>query len=175
MLSPQQPDARNFESQTLYKSQIIYDEAQSLGWPFVMYYNGKLKSGFERIGMAVSRDMIHWHRYGLGPVIANGEAQMKGISGDPQIVKIGDVWTMFYFGAFWKPQAFDTFACSYDLVHWTKWEGAPLVEPSETYDKTYAHKPWVLKWDGVVYHFYCAVGSEGRVLALATSKDLKRE
>jgi hypothetical protein len=25
----------------------------------------------------------------------------------------------------------------------------------------------------VAYHFYCAVGSEGRVIALATSRDLK--
>jgi len=25
----------------------------------------------------------------------------------------------------------------------------------------------------VVYHFYCAVGDEGRVIALATSQDLK--
>jgi hypothetical protein len=25
----------------------------------------------------------------------------------------------------------------------------------------------------VVYHFYCAVGTEGRVIALATSEDLK--
>ena len=40
---------------------------------------------------------------------------------------------------------------------------AHLVEPSEPFDKTYAHKPWVLKWNGVVYHFYCAVGSEDRV------------
>ena len=31
----------------------------------------------------------------------------------------------------------------------------------------------MLKHDGVVYHFYCAVGNEGRVIALATSKDLR--
>jgi hypothetical protein len=30
----------------------------------------------------------------------------------------------------------------------------------------------VLKYRGVVYHFYCAVGDQGRVIALATSKDL---
>lgn len=36
----------------------------------------------------------------------------------------------------------------------------------------YAHKPWVLKHDGIVYHFYCAVGDRGRVIALATSKPL---
>ena len=47
-----------------------------------------------------------------------------------------------------------------------------LITPSESYDKKYAHKPWVIKWNGVVYHFYNAVGSEGRVIALATSKEL---
>ena len=173
VLGPKPPDAREFESKTLYKSQIIHDEKNSLGWPFVMFYNGKVKNGYERIGMAVSKDMVHWNRYGNEPVVGNGEAKKNGITGDPQIVKIGDVWTMFYFGAGWKPHAFDTFACSYDLVHWTKWDGENLIEPSEPFDKTYAHKPWVLKWNGVVYHFYCAVGSEGRVIALATSKDMK--
>lgn len=172
-LSPDQSDARSFETLTLYKSQIIRDKSKSIGWPFVMYYNAKAKNGYERIGMAVSKDMVHWNRLGQNPVVANGEAQQRGISGDPQIVKIGDVWVMFYFGAFWKPDAFDTFACSYDLLNWTKWEGKHLIEPSEPYDKQYAHKPWVVKWKGVVYHFYSAVGSEGRVIAVATSHDMK--
>ncbi len=56
----------------------------------------------------------------------------------------------------------------------TDWDGADLVAPSEAYDKRYAHKPWVIKWDGVVYHFYNAVGSSGRVIALVTSKDLTK-
>lgn len=175
VLGPRQADVRRFEAKTLYKSQVIHDEAESLGWPFVMFYNGKYKNGFEQIGMAVSRDLVNWTRYGTNAVLVNGEARQNGMSGDPQIVKIGDVWTMFYFGAGWKPKAFDTFACSYDLVHWTKWDGAHLVQPSEPFDKTYAHKPWVLKWNGVVYHFYCAVGERGRVIALATSRDLKAD
>jgi predicted GH43/DUF377 family glycosyl hydrolase len=173
ILSPKDEDVREFEKKTLYKTQIIHDQTASLGFPFVAFYNGKLKNGYERIGMAVSKDMIHWQRYGTNCVLANGEDRQRGMSGDPQIVKIGDVWTMFYFGAGWKPGAFDTFACSYDLVHWTKWDGQNLVEPSEDFDCIYAHKPWLVKWNGVVYHFYCAVGSEGRVIAVATSKDLK--
>jgi hypothetical protein len=32
-----------------------------------------------------------------------------------------------------------------------------------------------VKHDGVVYHFYCAVGDQGRVIGLATSKDLKAQ
>jgi len=38
-------------------------------------------------------------------------------------------------------------------------------------DRKYAHKPWVIKWKGTVYHFYTAVGEYGRAIALATSKD----
>ncbi len=165
-----QPDCRPFEQATLYKSHIIYDKSETLGHPFVMFYNGRQKGeAIERIGIAVSDDMRRWRRYGDSPVIDNG----KGISGDPQIAKIGDVWVMFYFGAFWKPKAFDTFACSYDLVHWRTWNGPHLVEPSEPWDEKYAHKPWVVKYKDVVYHFYCAVGDRGRVIALATSKDLR--
>ena len=173
VLTPKQSDVRPFERKTLYKSQIIYDKSKSLGWPFVMYYNAKYKNGYEQIGMAVSRDMIHWRRYGSHSVIVNGEAKKNGISGDPQIVKIGKVWLMFYYGAGWRPHAFNTFACSYDMVHWTKWTGPNLMQPSEPYDHTYAHKPWFLKYKGVVYQFYCAVGNEGRVIALATSVNLK--
>jgi hypothetical protein len=174
VLSPAQPDTRDFEHTTLYKSAIIRDEARTLGAPFVMFYNGKAPPyGQESIGLAISDDLRVWRRLGHGPVINNVGPAPWAISGDPQLAKIGDVWVMFYFGAFWKPGAFDTFAASYDLVHWTKWDGPHLVEPSEPYDKQFAHKPWVLKHEGVVYHFYCAVGDQGRVIALATSKDLR--
>jgi len=175
VLSPSQPEARAYENVTLYKSTIIRDADRTLGHPFVMFYNAKTKFGkvsHEAIGMAVSDDMVNWRRFGAEPVVDNAPGQ-AAISGDPQIVKMGDLWVMFYFGHRWKPKAFDTFAVSRDLVHWTKWDGAHLIEPSEPWDQTFAHKPWVLKHAGVVYHFYCAVGDQGRVIALATSKDLK--
>jgi predicted GH43/DUF377 family glycosyl hydrolase len=169
VLTRDQPDVRDWERLTYFKSNIIRDPQKSLGYPFIMYYNAKSPRKHELIGMAVSNDMVTWLRYGDDAIIDAG----RGISGDPQLVKIGDVWVMFYFGAFWRPGAFDTFACSYDLAHWTKWTGPDLIASSEPWDKTFAHKPWVLKVDGVVYHFYCAVGEEGRVIALATSKPMK--
>jgi predicted GH43/DUF377 family glycosyl hydrolase len=167
VLGPSQKDARPFENVTLYKSNIIRDLQESLGYPFVMFYNAKGKH--ESIGMAVSKDMQHWVRYGKDPIVDNG----RGISGDPQVMRIGDVWVMFYFGAHWRPKAFDTFACSRDLVHWTKWDGPDLVAPSEPWDSQYAHKPWLVNHDGVVYHFYCAVGNQGRCIAVATSRDMR--
>ncbi|PWJ58059.1 hypothetical protein CLV98_105241 [Dyadobacter jejuensis] len=169
LLSPEDEDVRWFENKTIYKSLVIHDKLQHTGHPFVMYYNAKGDTAkYESIAMAVSDDMLTWKRYGEHPIITKG----KGICGDAQIAKIGDIYVMFYFGAFWKPGAFERFACSYDLINWTDWDGADLIAPSEAYDKTYAHKPWVIQWNGVVYHFYNAVGESGRVIALATSKDL---
>ena len=80
VLSTEDPDVRWFEAQTLYKSNIIWDKDETLGHQFVMYYNGKQKvEWIERIGMAVSDDMIHWKRYGTEPVIDTP----IGISGRP--------------------------------------------------------------------------------------------
>ena len=149
------------------------------GYPFVMYYNAngdtakdnKRTRWFERIGMAVSNDMVNWKRFQAEPIVHHP----VGITGDPWLQKIGDVWVMFYFGAFWQDRkgAFNRFACSYDLVNWTDWNGDNLVESSESFDEKYAHKSCVVKWNGVVYHFYNAVNNkEQRGIAVATSKDL---
>ena len=170
VLNPNDVNIRWFENKTIYKSSVIHDKTKRTGFPFVMYYNAKGDTAdFESIGMAVSDDMVSWKRFGKNPVIT----KYGGICGDAQIVKIDDIYVMFFFGAFWKPGAFERFACSYDLVNWTEWNGVDLVAPSEDYDENYAHKPWVIKWNGTVYHFYNAVGKQGRVIALATSKKIK--
>ena len=172
-------DARWWENKKQFKSTVIYDQKKTTGYPFVMYYNAngdtavdnKQTRWFERIGMAVSKDMVNWQRFNTEPVVHHP----VGITGDPAIQKIGDTWVMFYFGAFWKDRkgAFNRFACSYDLVNWTDWNGNNLVESSEPFDERYAHKSWVLMYNGVVYHFYCAVNNKDqRGIAVATSKDL---
>lgn len=172
-------DAGWWENVTLYRSTVIRDKTNSLGFPFVMFYNAKGNKGnpgerdAERIGMAVSNDMEHWERRKENPVL---DHQM-GITGDPYIQKIGNVWVMFYFGAWWPGThgAFNHFACSYDLVHWTDWKGEHLVKPSEPYDAKYAHKSSVLKYKGVVYHFYTATDANNKYrIAVATSIDLGR-
>lgn len=173
VLSANDKDARWFERGTIFKSSIIQDDRLLTGMPFVMFYNARGDTAeYESIGMAVSEDMEHWSRYGKDPVIS--QHQKGTISGDAQIVRMGDLYVMFYFGAFWNGSktAVERFAVSRDLVHWREWDGEDLVKPSEPYDATYAHKPCVLKWKGVVYHFYTAVGDHGRVIALATSKPL---
>ena len=170
-------NAQWYDNSTLYKSCIIEDKEKLTGFPFVMFYNArgdsiKPERGAERISMALSQDMIHWKRYENNPIINHH----TGICGDAVIQKIDDLYVMFYFGAFWPDQdaaAFNRFACSYDLIHWTDWEGPNLIEASEQYDALFAHKSYVIKYREVVYHFYNAVDRSGnRGIALATSKDL---
>ncbi|WP_201301081.1 glycoside hydrolase family protein [Sunxiuqinia indica] len=177
VLSPLDDDVRWYDNSTMYKNFVIEDKEQHTGHPFVMYYNARGDSinpdkGAERISMAVSDDMVHWKRFGDHPLINHH----TGISGDAVFQKIGDIYVMFYFGAFWPdqdPAAFNRFACSYDLIHWTDWNGPNLIEPSEKYDALFAHKSYVIKHDGIVYHFYNAVDKKGnRGIALATSKDI---
>ena len=177
VIMPNDSDARWYDNSTIFKSSVIKDEKKLTGYPFVMVYNARGDSinpakGAERISMAVSNDMVHWKRFGKEPVINHH----KGISGDAVIQKIGNVYVMFYFGAFWPDQdaaAFNRFACSYDLMHWTDWKGPNLIEPTEEYDRLFAHKSCVIKHKDIVYHFYNAVDKKGnRGIALATSKDI---
>ncbi|MBI1307708.1 MAG: glycosylase [Bacteroidetes bacterium] len=167
----------DWENKKLYKSSIIWDSSEITGHPFVMYYNAvgdtsNKKNWVERIGMATSDDMIRWNRFPGNPILDHG----MGLTGDAVVQKIDSVYVMFYYGAFWpegREEAFDRFACSYDLIHWTDWTGDDLIKSSEKYDIKYAHKPCVIKWNGIVYHFYAAVNEkEQRGIAVATSKDI---
>jgi predicted GH43/DUF377 family glycosyl hydrolase len=174
-------DVRWWENKKLYKSTVVEDASRSTGYRFIMYYNANGDTSgnkpafrwFERIGMAVSNDMMHWKRFQTDPVMGH----KVGITGDAVVQKWNNLWIMFYFGAFWEGRknkdAFNRFACSYDGIHWTDWKGEDLIAPSENYDATYAHKSYVLKYKGVVYHFYCAVDKkDNRGIAVATSSDL---
>lgn len=171
-------DVRWWENRKLFKSTVIWDKDKTTGHPFVMYYNANGDTAvnnpktrwFERTGMAVSDDMLHWRRFEKEPVVHHP----AGITGDAVIQKMGNVWVMFYFGAFWqeKKGAFNRFAASYDLVNWTDWQGEDLISSSQPYDEKFAHKPFVIKHNGVVYHFYCAVNNKDqRGIAVATSVD----
>ncbi len=181
ILSIHDKEVQWWESLTQYKSMVYWDKSKTLGAPFVMYYNAggvNPETGVkgERIGIALSKDMKKWKRYEGNPVFTH-EAQGT-ITGDAQIQKIGDVYVMFYFSAY-NPsrqyKAFNTFACSYDMITWDDWEGDDLIYPTKDYDELFAHKSFVVKHDGVVYHFYCAVNNgDQRGIALATSKPMGR-
>ena len=176
LLSINDKDVQWWEKLVQYKSTIYRDDAKTLGKRFIMFYNAgginpanDMKA--ERIGIALSDNLKKWKRYEGNPVYSH---EAKGIiTGDAQIVKMDDLYVMFYFSAY-NPKrnynAFNTFSVSRDLIHWQDWTGADLIYPTKEYDEMFAHKSYVVKHDGVVYHFYCAVNNEGqRGIAVATS------
>lgn len=181
LLSINDKDAQWWEKLTEYKSTIYEDPAKTLGHRFVMFYNAgginpanQLKA--ERIGIALSNDLKKWKRYGGNPVYYHEAPGI--ITGDAQIVKKDSLYIMFYFSAYnpaRKYNAYNTFSVSRDLIHWQDWEGEDLIFPSKPYDEMFAHKSYVVKHDGVVYHFYCAVNNaQQRGIAVATSVPMGR-
>ena len=189
VLSINDKSAQWWEKLTHYKSTVYWDKNKTLGKPFVMFYNAgginpanQLKA--ERIGIALSSNMTSWRRLPLrtakrktgNPVFFHEAPGI--ITGDAQIVKLPHYYVMFYFSAYnpeRKYNAYNTFAVSRDLVNWQDWDGADLVYPSKPYDDMFAHKSYVLKHQGVVYHFYCAVNHAGqRGIAVATSVPMGR-
>ena len=189
VLSINDKSAQWWEKLTHYKSTVYWDKNKTLGKPFVMFYNAgginpanQLKA--ERIGIALSGNMTSWRRLPLrtakrktgNPVFFHEAPGI--ITGDAQIVKFPHYYVMFYFSAYnpeRKYNAYNTFAVSRDLVNWQDWDGADLVYPSKPYDDMFAHKSYVLKHQGVVYHFYCAVNHAGqRGIAVATSVPMGR-
>ncbi len=178
-----------WEKLVQYKS-TVYDNKNNhyLGMPselkkyrFIMFYNAggvnpdnNLKA--ERIGIALSNDLKKWKRYAGNPVYAHEAPGI--ITGDAQIVRMDDCYVMFYFSAYHpdrKYNAFNTFSVSRDLIHWQDWQGADLIVPSKSYDEMFAHKSYVVKHNGIVYHFYCAVNNDQqRGIAVATSVPMGR-
>ena len=192
LISIDDKEAQWCEKLTEYKS-TIYEMRKEKGgmrnalpkelakYRFVMFYNAggvnpmnNLKA--ERIGIALSNDLKKWKRYQQNPVYFHESPGI--ITGDAQIVKMKDCFVMFYFSAY-NPQrrynAYNTFAVSRDLIHWQDWEGEDLIWPTKSYDEMFAHKSYVVKHDGVVYHFYCAVNNDQqRGIAVATSVPMGR-
>lgn len=176
ILSPHDADAREYEKKTLYKSNMLIDDKKTLGYRYLNYYNGKDVDGHERIFLAVSNDGENWERFGKNPLIDRmNDTEKFLITGDPQVTKIGDIYVMFYFVLDDKYKTYNTFALSTDLVNWTNWQGEPLIQSEFEWENVYAHKSYVVKHDGLVYHYYCAVNDKDeRFIALATSEKIRK-
>lgn len=173
ILSPSDLDAREGEKASVFKCNAFIDKEKTLGYKYVTVYNARGVERRESIYLAVSNDGEKWERYGKEPIIFDQTIdKSQRILGDGQIIKIDDLYVMVYF-VYDGEKALNTFACSYDLINWTKWQGKNLIESEFSWEDKFAHKPWIVVKDNIVYHYYCAVNSKGeRFIALATSEKI---
>lgn len=149
---------------------------------FYLFYNAKNNEAewIEQTGVAFSNDpeFLRWEKYEENPILPVGPPGSwdSRFASDPWVIRIGDKWHMFYYG-FDGVHAQDGLAISKNLLKWDKSPFNPILEYGEpgSYDEVHAHKPCVVFKGGIYYHFYTAVGSKGRCIALATSVPLVQE
>ncbi|MBC7327761.1 hypothetical protein H5T87_06565 [bacterium] len=152
------------------------------GGKFYLFYNAKdaQTNWIEQTGLAICKDaeLLKWEKLPENPILKVGEpgAWDSRFASDPWVIPIAGKWHMFYYG-FDGIHAQDGVAVSKDLLHWEKSPFNPILPYGEpgSYDEEHAHKPCVVLKAGIYYHFYTAVGSKGRCIALATSVPLVQE
>lgn len=178
-------DGGDWEAGGLYKACLIEHEGI-----WYLFYNAKTtgENWIEQTGMASSKDLIHWERCQKNPLLRiNPEAWDKQFVSDPYIVKDGDTWVNYYFGfgKFYEDghrHAQEGLAFSSDLIHWEKVE-EPILSFGDpgSCDSGHAHKASIVKYNGVLYHFYCGtrpfeegdatnMNGEYRTICLAASE-----
>jgi predicted GH43/DUF377 family glycosyl hydrolase len=147
-----------WEAGGLYKSWLIEHDGT-----YYLFYNAKndrAEGWIEQTGVATSRDLVHWERSPLNPILPNGRpGEFDDVfASDPAVFRHGDEWVMFYFGFCSDGHARESVAFSSDLLHWRK-SGQILINagPPGSVDSRHAHKPGLFARDGVLHHYYCAV------------------
>ena len=160
-----------YEKGIIWKLHVIYNEEDG---KYYGYYN--TADAPEITCGVTSDDILHWTRMDTNPLIVPENGWGNTHNADPDVVKIGDYWVMFYFTS--KPGqsgVIDSFSVSKDMTHWQK-SFKSLTELNDSWCCWHAHKPCVVKHNGVVYHYYCAVTwypEYARTIAVNTSIDLR--
>lgn len=177
-------EGASWEQGGLYKECLV--EHDSL---FYLFYNAKNRTDgtngwIEQTGLATSPDLENWTRAANNPLLrVSPDSWESRFVSDPCVLKHQDKWAMFYFGYDGK-HAQEGIALSDDLQNWEK-HSAPIIQYGQdgSLDSLYAHKPSVIRHDGILYHFYCACrpslpgdiavnSGKFRTIAVATSKPL---
>ena len=151
-------DSGAWERGGLYKSCLVEQDGV-----YTLFYNAKnfLNGAWlEQTGAVVSTDLKHWRRVSSEPLVRVGSHGTFDdlFASDPCVLRVGDVWAMFYYGNSGDGHARDGVAFSHDLLHWEK-AGEVLIDvgPAGSIDARHAHKPALFYSAGKLFHYYCAV------------------
>lgn len=154
----------HWEAGGLYKSWLMESDGT-----YYLFYNAKNKESpwIEQTGLAKSSDLSSWERHPCNPVLkigSSGDFDDRYAS-DPVVLynEKDQLWLMFYFGLCSDGYARNSVAYSDNLINWKK-SGEILINvgSQDQMDSRFAHKPGIIAKDGILYHFYCAVGPSQR-------------
>ena len=150
---------------------------------YVMYYSGVGASGIQMIGMATSKDEVHWTKYNdpattdtlfadTDPVFQPGD---KGAwDGEwvhqPRVFHTPDGWVMFYRGTKDKNGSIMKLglATSDDGIHWERSPLNPILEPSDVNGAQYFWFTNVVFQDDTYYLFWEVDKKQSTEIYLAT-------
>ena len=125
----------------------------------------------ERIGVALSTDLIYWTRSKDNPILDLGErgaGDEKSVS-DPKVFKIDGSYMMFYSGYDSEGIGRIYVALSKDLIHWKKNGNIPILDVGQNgaWDRLEACRSDILPLDGKYYLFYSGRSARRYKIGLA--------
>ena len=154
-----------WDSQAVYFPAVI-----SNGTGYLMYYTGYNQTTIG-IGVAFSKDLVHWQKYAGNPVLLPGPGGYDSVSLTSHTVMFDPpLYKMWYSGRYPVNYTHSIgYATSDDGLHWTKYAGNPVITRSTNND-SYIFGPWgpsVVKVDS---GYFAAYETDG-LISSATSPD----
>jgi sucrose-6-phosphate hydrolase SacC (GH32 family) len=135
------------------KGNVYAPEVQQLGDRWRMWYGGQGRDGHDRIHLATSTDLKSWDKQGV-------VLEEPGVNhqNDPSVVRVGDVWWMFYTRAEHGISDEIAAATSPDGLHWER-RGVVLAPGEGTaWDSLIVGRPSVLYEEGRFRMWYDGCG-----------------
>ena len=146
-----------------------------------MYYSGKDKLGYIRVGLAFSEDRLNWTKHTTNPILDVGPAGTWDalFVYCPIVWKEKESWKMIFTGCD-SPNNMHFqvgLAESLDGIGWTKFKGNPVFNSRHAWDLNRFQKHETEGWgllfnDSEYYLFYNPVTRRPRQLGVALSHDL---
>ena len=136
------------------------------GTEYLMYFTGG-----NSIGIAFSKDLVHWQQYANNPVLTPGPGLYDNYSISAHNVMYDPpLYKMWYSGRYSGNYTHSIgYATSSDGLHWTKYSGNPVMTRSTNND-TYVGGPWGASVVKLGSEYFAAYTNQAFVLS-ATSTD----
>ena len=157
-----------WDSENAETLQVVYEGSAG---GFKGLYFGARKLGISAIGLATSPDGVHWTKYPDNPVlIPLPDTWEDRELGPMHLMKLGDIYVLFYEGRGKFNRWMNGIAYSRDLINWRRDLRNPFMGPGfpGDFDAEFVSDPSVVvDSDCLKIYYGCASGDGSRYVGLA--------